>query len=175
MQGTEIDLEEMLVFREKRVSLQQKLIKDGQMPVISFSMNIPGPIKTNPQIRKAFSLGKRDLFNHLRQAHLQTGHAVEIHENCGDELLVSVCGSAEEIKDITVQIEESSPLGRLYDMDVINTDCTKLSRPVFRKCLICGKPAQECARSRTHTVKELQNAVDELLLEYLPHPVEQTR
>ena len=60
-------------------------------------------------------------------------------------------------------------------MVVINTDCTKLSRPVFRKCLICGKQAQECARSRTHTVKELQNAVDELLLEYLPHPVEQTR
>lgn len=175
MNGTEIDLEEMLLFREKRVSLQQKLIRDGQMPVISFSMNIPGPIKTNNQIRKAFSLGKRDLFNKLRQSHLQTGHAIEIHENCGDELLISVCGSAEEIKDITVQIEEGSPLGRLYDMDVINTDGIKLSRPVYRKCLICGKQAQECARSRTHTVKELQNAVDELLRQHLPHPVEQTR
>ena len=175
MNGTEINLEEMLVFREKRVSLQQKLIKDGQVPVISFSMNIPGPIKTNREIRRAFSLGKRDLFEKLRQSHLQTGYAIEIHENCGDELLVSVRGSAEEIKDITVQIEESSPLGRLYDMDVIDTDGTKLSRPAYRKCLICGKQAQDCARSRTHTVKELQDAVDELLRENLPHLVEQTR
>ncbi len=175
MNGTEIDLEEMLVFREKRVSLQQKLIKDSQTPVISFSMNIPGPVKTNNHIRKAFDLGKRELFEKLGQAHLQTGHAVEIHENCGDELLVSVCGSAEEIKDITVRIEENNPLGRLYDMDVINTDGTKLSRPVYRKCLICGKQAQECARSRTHTVKELQDAVDDLLQKHLPHPAGQSR
>lgn len=175
MNGTEINLEEMLVFREKRVSLQQKLINDWQMPVVSFSMNIPGPIKTNRQIRRAFSLGKQELFEKLRQAHLITGYAVEIHENCGDELIVSVSGSAEEIKDITVQIEENSPLGRLYDMDVINTDGTKLSRPVYRKCLICEKQAQECARSRTHTVKELQNAVDELLRQHLPQPAEQTR
>lgn len=175
MNGTEIDLEEMLVFREKRVSLQQKLINDWQLPVISFSMNIPGPVKTNHQIRRAFSLGKQELFEKLGQAHLKTGYAVEIHENCGDELLVSVSGSAEEIKDITVQIEESSPLGRLYDMDVINNDGTKLSRPAYRKCLICEKQAQECARSRTHTVKELQNAVDELLRQHLPQPTEQTR
>ena len=170
MNGTEIDLEEMLAFRENRVSLQQKMIKDWQMPVISFSMNIPGPIKTNKQIRRAFSLGRQELFDKLGQSHLKTGYAVEIHENCGDELLVSVRGSAEEIKDITVQIEESSPLGRLYDMDVINTDGTKLSRPVYRKCLICEKQAQECARSRTHTVAELQGAVDKLLRDYLPIP-----
>jgi holo-ACP synthase len=60
-------------------------------------------------------------------------------------------------------------------MDVINTDGTKLSRPVYRKCLICGKQAQECARSRTHTVKELQDAVDDLLQKHLPHSAGQSR
>ena len=33
----------------------------------------------------------------------------------------------------------------------------KLSRKSFRKCLICEAQAQECGRSRKHSIEELQN------------------
>ncbi|MBR6901803.1 MAG: citrate lyase holo-[Synergistaceae bacterium] len=61
------------------------------------------------------------------------------------------------------KIENENKFGRLFDIDVIDADGNKLSRKNFRKCLICGKQAQECARSRTHSVKEMQEAVEKLL------------
>jgi len=38
---------------------------------------------------------------------------------------------------------------------------------VARTCLICGKPAKDCARSRAHTVTELQARTHELLTDAL--------
>lgn len=48
-------------------------------------------------------------------------------------------------------------------MDVIEADGAKLSRSAFRRCLVCGRQAQECARARAHPVSELQAAVERLL------------
>ena len=64
---------------------------------------------------------------------------------------------------MTVAIEESSQLGRLFDIDIIDINFEKLSRKSFRKCLICEEQAQECGRSRKHSVEELQNKVEEIL------------
>ena len=68
-----------------------------------------------------------------------------------------------KIKDLTTEIEETYPIGRLFDMDVIDTDGQKLSRPSYRKCIICGCQAQECARTRKHTVEEMQAKIEEML------------
>jgi len=54
MQGVEVGIEEVLMCRERRVDIQNEMIKKYNMPLISFTMNIPGPIKTNQQIKKAF-------------------------------------------------------------------------------------------------------------------------
>ena len=48
-------------------------------------------------------------------------------------------------------------------MDVIDINFEKLSRKSFRKCLICEAQAQECGRSRKHSVEELQNKIEEIL------------
>ncbi|MBQ9526177.1 MAG: citrate lyase holo-[Fretibacterium sp.] len=48
-------------------------------------------------------------------------------------------------------------------MDVIEADGAKLARPTFRRCMVCGRQAQECARARAHPVSELQAAVERLL------------
>ena len=87
----------------------------------------------------------------------------ELDENTGNELFISVNSLAEKIKNITVTIEESSQLGRLFDIDVIDVNFEKLSRKSFRKCLICEEQAQECGRSRKHSIEELQNKVEEIL------------
>ena len=54
MQGIEVGIDEILNCREKRVAIQNEMIKKYNKPVISFTMNIPGPIKTNNEIKKAF-------------------------------------------------------------------------------------------------------------------------
>ena len=58
MQGIEVGINEILICREKRVVIQNEMIKKYRNPVISFTMNIPGPIKTNDEIKKAFDIGK---------------------------------------------------------------------------------------------------------------------
>ena len=52
-------------------------------------------------------------------------------------------------------------------MDVLRPDGSKVDRQELdleaRTCLICGGIAQNCARSRTHTVDQLREKTEELL------------
>lgn len=164
MTGNNVDLPAMLARREARSHEQYSFLQAHHSPLISFSMNIPGPIKTNPQIRKAFDLGRTLLLSRLEKAGAAILQSSEIHQDTGDELLLSVANiSPQDLKAIAVNIEDSSPVGRLYDIDVIDVQGRKLSRERFRKCLICDKQAQDCARSRTHSVSDMQHAIDTLL------------
>ena len=164
MTGNTVDLAQMLARREARSHEQRAFLQKHSSPLVSFSMNIPGPVKTNELIRRAFIRGRASLLERLKEAGAVIRASSETHEDTGDELLLSV-GNADpsKLKDIAVEIEESSTVGRLYDIDVIDVQGNKLSRPSFRKCLICDRQAQECARSRTHTVKEMQDAIERML------------
>ena len=167
MIGNNIDLPSMLTRREARSHEQSAFLQAHHSPLISFSMNIPGPVKTNPSIRKAFDLGRTLLLSRLENAGALILQTSEIHQDTGDELLLSVANvQPEKLKAIAVDIEEASELGRLYDIDVIDAQGRKLSRQRFRKCLICDKQAQDCARSRTHSVSEMQAAIDTILANF---------
>ena len=163
MQGIKVGIDEILNCREKRVAIQNEMIKKYNKPVISFTMNIPGPIKTNNEIKKAFDIGKNLILENLKENNIEILEIQELNENTGNELFISVNSLAKKIKNITVSIEEASELGRLFDMDVIDINFEKLSRESFRKCLICEEQAQECGRSRKHSVGELQNKVEKIL------------
>ena len=163
MTGNEINLTQMLERREKRFFQQQNFLTKYNSPLISFSMNIPGPIKTNDLILNAFLFGKKILISELKNIHAEINDSLEIHENTGDELLLSIKNINPEIlKNLAVKIENDYPVGRLFDIDVIDSKGRKLSRKNFRKCRICEKQAQDCARSRTHSIKEMQDAVENL-------------
>ena len=162
MQGIEVGIDEILDCREKRVAIQNEMIKKYNKPVISFTMNIPGPIKTNDEIKKAFDIGKNLILENLKKNNIEILEIQELNENTGNELFISANSLAKKIKNITVAIEESCELGRLFDIDIIDINFEKLSRKSFRKCLICEAQAQECSRSRKHSVEELQNKVEEI-------------
>lgn len=56
------------------------------------------------------------------------------------------------IKKLTTLVEDASPLGRLFDMDVLRPDGKKVDREELhlegRKCLVCGGPAKVCSSRR---------------------------
>ena len=169
MTGKEINLSQMLFRREKRAYEQKNFLEKYNSPLISFSMNIPGPVKTNKLIRAAFNEGKNLIFEELKKICAEINDFIETHEDTGDEILLSVKNSTpENLKKIAVKIENENKLGRLFDIDVIDEKGKKLSRGNFRKCLICDKQAQECARSRAHSVEEMQEAVEKLLAAEIP-------
>lgn len=165
MTGEHAELPDMLACRDRRAHLQEELLGKYGKTLISFCMNIPGPVKTNSQIRGAFDQGKGELMKALRDAGARVLEQMEFHEKTGDELMMAVDYPADKVKELTLHIEEMHPLGRLFDMDVIGPDGVKLSRKAYRKCLICDRQAQECARARRHTVAEMQAAIDRLLSE----------
>ena len=158
-----VTLEEVLVFREERVLEQTRLRTAHALPVLSFCMNIPGEVKTNDRIRRAFEAGKDTLLRRLAEEGITVAEELERNERTGDAWIAAVRTSAEELKQITTEIEESHPYGRLFDMDVLDTKGEKLSRKEPRRCLVCGGPVTACARSRRHTLAQLTEAVDRIL------------
>ena len=164
---TEVTLQEMLEARERRSARQQALLRTYDRTMICFTMNIAGPVKNSSLIRRGYALGKRLLREQLDLAGVPVTYFEEIQEKTGNESIFLLDADPLAVKAITAEIEDHAPVGRLFDMDVLCPDGRKVDRQELglpgRKCLICGGPAQVCARSRTHTVAELQAKTQEIL------------
>lgn len=162
-----ITLTEMLNARECRAFRQQELLAKYPMPMVCFTMNIAGPVKNNPLIRKGFDLGMKYLNEQLNALKILPVYFTKIDEPTGNEAYYLIDADPLFIKEITCMIEDGSELGRLFDMDVLDSSGEKVERSKLglppRPCLICGGPARDCARSRTHTVEQLQAKTTQLL------------
>ena len=55
---TTVSLVQMLDARERRVQHQQALLAQYHKPLICFTMNICGPVKDSPLIRRGFARGR---------------------------------------------------------------------------------------------------------------------
>lgn len=163
MDGKEVTIEEVLYSREKRLMMQTSLIKKHNSPIISFTLNIPGPIKNNILIKNAFDYGKDKIFKNLDSHRMEILEIEELNENTGNELFIAVKSDAKTLKSIAVEIEEAEAIGRIFDIDVIDKNFEKLSRNKFRKCFICNEQAQECGRSGRHSIEILQDKVIQIL------------
>ena len=164
----EVSLTEMLEAREKRAWQQRELLRRGRT-MICFTMNIAGPIKNSPLIGSGYDLGKRLLLGQLDVAGVAVSDFEEVREKTGNECILLVDAEPLTVKAITAELEDHASIGRLFDMDVLRPDGSKVERQELglpgRKCLLCGESAQVCARSRKHSVAELQAKTREILQE----------
>lgn len=167
-----VSVEDMAQAREARAALQEKLLLNHDT-VVCLTMNIPGPKKVSPLIEEAFFEGLRLVGDALPRD--QAGNPVRpVHltlNKTGPEAFYALSANARQIKRTLVSIEDETPLGRLFDIDVLSAlDGAKLSRETLglpaRKCLLCGRPAFLCARSRAHSVEELNNEIGRIILSW---------
>lgn len=161
----EVTLLEILDAREKRVQRQRELLEAYKKPLICFTMNIAGPKKVNDLIREGFGYGKR-----LLQAQLSGIPILHFEDRSGItgcEAFFVADAAPERLKALTSEIEDTLPIGRLFDMDVLTPDGKKLSRQEMglpqRTCLLCGRSAYLCSRSQAHSVPELQERTAQIL------------
>ena len=161
MKSYSIDLEQMLMARERRVSIQNSMLADagpGQC-LVCLTMNIAGDVKRTPMTRM--------LFNHGMEVMESIGFRVRdrflLDEVTGSEAFWLLDDEGESVKAMLEALEDAFPAARLYDFDVIVPGGRKISRAVSRRCLICDAPAAECSRSRKHGLEEVKKATDELL------------
>ncbi len=169
----EVNVEEMLAARDKRVALQNKLLNSYQGTLICFTMNIPGPVKVTPLVEVAFRDGVKALTKLLEDKKINVLHREIINAKTGLEAFFLVEGDSKEIKCLTCQRENQDALGRLFDIDVLEQSGRKISREEInlpgRLCLLCQESAQACARSRKHTVEQLTKHINKVLEEHFLH------
>ena len=155
----EVTLYQILQAREDRAARQQELLERYGRTLICFTMNIPGPVKISPLIRRSFRWGLRQ----LDEAFPQPLHRQIREEITGCEAFYVPDLPAEEAKRRCAGIEDGTALGRLFDMDVIAPTGEKLDRELVgggsRDCIVCGATGRGCASRRLHSVAELTAAV----------------
>lgn len=70
-------------------------------------------------------------------------------------------------KQLAVDVEETHPMGRLFDLDVIVDGPRPLGREELglpsRTCIICGRPVRECMRTRKHSTEELLSRIEAII------------
>ena len=156
------DLQAILAARERRAEIQTELLAQRPAALLCFTMNIPGRNKDSSLIRLAFRAGVERILREFPEA----DHRLTRFAAGGPEAFFLLGQDAETVKELAVGIEESSPVGRLYDLDVFEPDGKKLSRGNPRVCLICGRPTAVCTREAAHTVDEARQAADRLLRQF---------
>ena len=166
MQEIEITLEQLLESRDKRAAFQTILLNGYQTPLVSFTVNMPGKVKKNHRSARIFEAGVEAIREAL------AGHIVyyKLLDNAtGPEGYFAVDMDVQELKAAMCRIEDTHPLGRLMDIDVLSAPGKHVSRTTLgqqpRKCLVCGGMAAACTRSRAHPVEQLIAAIDKLLEE----------
>lgn len=164
MQEVEITLEQLLESRDKRAEFQTILLNGYRTPLVSFTVNMPGKVKKNHRSEAVFNAGVESIRETL------AGHIVyyKLLDNLtGPEGYFAVDMEVGELKAAMCRIEDSHPLGRLMDIDVLSAPRQHVSRTTLgqqpRKCLVCGGMAAACTRSRAHPVEQLIAAIDDLL------------
>lgn len=160
----EASLQQILDAREARAQRQKELLAQYQKPLICFTMNIPGPVKLDRDVAIGFFVGCRMLRDAL-------GNKLVFAE---ENRLVTGCEAyyvadipAKELKQLAVDIEDADSVGRLFDIDILDTDGVKIDRESLgyprRKCLLCENDAVICAGRRAHPLEELKHRTGFLL------------
>ena len=156
--GTPISLEQMLLAKEKRVENQLLAISLYKKPLVSLTLVIPGPIKNSSGANYIFQEAITALHQFFIKNDIPVIKKQHYHELTGYEAILVVDCAIENLKQYCIDIESQHPLGRLWDIDVIDP-ITQQSVPrsqfeyAPRQCLVCKDMAKICGRSKRHSLE----------------------
>ena len=171
-----ITLHELLASRDARHATQQKLLAEHSgKTLVCLTVVVPGSVKRNHQSLTAAHAAveaMRKAFHINSSSHDYTSLPfIERDLETGYEAYLITPTPLLEAKRIAVQIEDTHPLGRLFDIDIINADGVPISREAIgekpRRCLICEHEARYCMRMRWHTQEEIWAKINEMVDLYL--------
>lgn len=141
---------QILVAREERNNRIIDTAKSAN--IITVKANIPGADK---RVAESFLI-VRYFTNSVLKA---LGGEAKIFDSA-DGMYSVIKPTGENLKERTVEIEKTDPIGRFCDIDVyLKGAKSSLSRGYMRKCFMCQNPAFVCARQGNHTTEELLNVL----------------
>ena len=186
MKNMPITLDELLASRDARHAMQQKLMAEHSgKTLVCLTVVMPGSVKRNQQsltvaraaveaMRKAYNISddllpETELLTNELKA--EAGEClVERDLNTGYEAYLITPLPLLEAKRVAVDIEDTHPLGRLFDIDVIDAQGIPVSRDRVggqpRRCLVCYHEARYCMRMRWHTQEEIWARIKQMTDDY---------
>ena len=154
---------QIMTAKERRAARQHRLIKVYGGTVISLTLNLPGGYRRYARWRQLWLVAQQALG--IMEPYVN--HHSSRVGLWGPETFLAVDLEPLVVKQMTVAIEKEHPLGRLFDIDVIDPSGKPVSRSRLgepgRPCLLCDKPAIECYRNRTHSLEELITSVETMI------------
>lgn len=147
-----VSIPELLVSRDERQARQHAWLKRHPVPLVSFTVVAPGPIKDSEVTRRIFNHGVTALCALAAKQGWQIQEQAALVSASGPEGMLSIAAPARDLKLATIELEHSHPLGRLWDIDVLTPEGEILSRRDYslppRRCLLCEQSAAVCARGK---------------------------
>lgn len=165
-----MNLSDVLAAKEARCQRQQEMLKKHRLPLVSITINMPGPIKDLPVLRRLCDYAVSELKDVYNSREIQ-----QLSLPTGPEALLVLDGSAQDLKMAAIAVEEAEPFGRLLDIDVFTAEGSLVSRRQqgrSRACLVCGQDTISCMRENRHNLTDLILAINKLLVlfkAYLTH------
>lgn len=162
-----ITLDQLLQSRDRRARHQKDLLGDYPgKSLLCFTVQLPGPVKRNAMSLTVARAG----VDAIRET-----FPIEVSEerdlDTGFEGYFIVSLPPFETKLLACSLEDTHPLGRLMDLDVVESD-GPLSRDSVglpaRRCLLCDREARYCMRARAHSAAELLARIEEMVNAYEP-------
>ena len=164
-------LQQVLDAREARWKRRLSLAEEYRRTVVTLTLNIPGSEKARDIYVSAHAGIMERFISFLKEKQLPLIHLESGVSADGPECIMVIDVPAMEMKKQCILFEDSHPLGRLIDSDVMDGDGNCKGRSDLglppRKCLICDEPARECMVLRRHSKAELIEKVDLMVSAFL--------
>lgn len=170
LKGRSVTHEEILQTREAHVARRVLKLHLFSHTLICFSLNIAGAIKQFPLADATFLEGDVMIHRQLNRKGALLLESERLTDLLGMEGYYVVDRDASEVKKWMIELEDSYPLGILFDIDVFNAKGEKISRyesgGLPRRCFLCNEAAHVCAARRLHSIKDIQEFTVMLMAEH---------
>ena len=158
-------LSDILSAREERVRSRDEFLSENIF-ACQITLNIPGYPKRLTNDEKAVAKFSRTFIEQWDSPPLCEKEIANAAGVCWLGFFEGNISAAQKAKRIAVSIEEGTPEGRISDIDIIVQGRT-LSRSDLglpqRRCLLCDRPAKECARDQNHSYNHLRSEFEKLI------------
>lgn len=159
---------EILLDREIRYEIIVSLIKMYQLPVVCGKINYPGENKNTLESLSAYDILKELLIKNFSDVSV---FKTLNYGQDGRSILFVTISNIYKVKKNAIELEESHPLGRIFDIDVYDLDGNSIGREAMglrpRKCILCNGDARICVKTSQHRVEEVLDYINKEIDDYM--------
>lgn len=162
-----VSLDALLSARDNRAERQTGWLIHYRRTVISLTLVTPGVVKDSIRYRNTMGVALQACDQLLWQQRWRVLDRQVLWLPTGPEAMWCVDHDASEVKALSTLLEQTHPLGRLWDIDVICPQQGAIGRKALgremRRCLLCDEPAHACSRSRQHSPEQVIACVEAMI------------